>query len=82
MNLADELTNKALIFQLNNFNEEFINSTLTKNKEGIFNLPNAMDKSEQKEIVSYLLSNYGFYSFELRDEFINSRIYFQYQSSI
>lgn len=80
-NIVDELTNKALIFQLNNFNEEFINNTLTKNKQGIFNLPNGIDEFEQREIMNYLLRNYDFYSFVLKGEVINPRIYFQYQSS-
>jgi hypothetical protein len=78
-NLVDELNRKkALKFQLNNLNEEFIFNTLRKNKEGIFYLSSELSKNDQDEnILNYLESKYESYEFKLSKKWIAPQIYFQ-----
>ena len=81
MSLSDELSKKqTYIFQLNEFNPKFIDSTLDRNIEGIFNLPSKIHDSDKKNIVAYLFKNHDSYDFELKNEVTTSRIYFKYRS--
>jgi hypothetical protein len=82
MNLADELSKKQVLsFQLNNLNTDFIDFTLKKNSEGLFNLSSGINDKEEGEIMNYLLEKHGVYSFQVRKEVTNSRIYFKYNES-
>lgn len=61
-NLVDELAQKqANKFQLNKFDKEFIDNTLSENQEGIFNLLYKMRATTRQEIFNYINENHPDY---------------------
>jgi hypothetical protein len=84
MSLAEELTMKqANKFQINNVNEDFqetfsfIERTLLKNSEGIFNLNSKIDIHSAETLTDYLKRNNKNYEFELNYNVTNYEIMFQ-----
>jgi hypothetical protein len=76
--LVDELTQKqAPKFQLNGLDMKFIQNTLPKNSEGIFNLDSKTDENLRENIMIFLKANYKGYNFELNYDSINYEIMFR-----
>ena len=84
MNLVDELTKKqANKFQTNDINKcfeenfSFIERTLSKNSEGIFNLNSKIGMDSAENLIGYLKRNNKDYEFELKYDVTNYEIMFK-----
>lgn len=78
LSLVDELRQKQVLkFQLNKFDPAFINNTLAKDSEGIFNLDSKICETSKEMIMNYLIKNYQNYNFELKYNPINCEIMFK-----
>ncbi|MCX6750198.1 MAG: hypothetical protein NTZ83_01965 [Candidatus Pacearchaeota archaeon] len=82
MSLTDELTQKQVLkFQVNNFDKDFIDKTLSENTEGIFNLLYKMKRETRTNILNYLKDNYPNHKAEIAFTGTNYEIPFRKQEN-
>jgi len=84
MNLTDELTKKQVLkFQINDVNKDFqesfsfIETTLSNNSEGIFNLDSKIGTHSAEALTNFLKRNNKNYNFELNYNVTNYEIMFK-----